>query len=99
LAPELRADYVIERVFHPGMGEDFRAEQTTAFGEEGFTVMPLESPHDAFAEGETTIQLTTVGPWEIYDINEADDPRESFFLQWSPSTQLVVPPFVAASVF
>jgi hypothetical protein len=37
--------------------------------------MPPGMQHFAFAEGETVIQLTSIGPWEIHYINPEDDPR------------------------
>jgi len=34
-----------------------------------------ETAHFAIAEGETVIQLTSIGPWEINYVNPEDDPR------------------------
>lgn len=41
-----------------------------------YTTMPPGMQHYAFADGETVVQLTSVGPWEIDYINPDDDPRE-----------------------
>jgi hypothetical protein len=32
--------------------------------------------HFAVAKGETVIQLTSIGPWQINYVNQADDPRK-----------------------
>ena len=41
-----------------------------------YTSMPPEMIHFVFIEGETVVQLTSVGPWEINYVNpEQDDPR------------------------
>jgi hypothetical protein len=31
--------------------------------------------HFAYAEGETVIQLNSIGPWGLEYVNPADDPR------------------------
>lgn len=42
-----------------------------------YTSMPPGMVHYAIAEGETIIQLTSVGPWKINYVNDEDDPRLS----------------------
>lgn len=66
---------VISGTFHLGHGGRFDAERTEALPAGSFTVMPPGMQHYAVAEGETVIQITTVGPWEIHYIDPADDPR------------------------
>lgn len=67
---------VIDGVFHRGSGEDLNPEGTVPLESGSYTSMPPEMRHYAIAEGETIIQLTSIGPWEITYVNpEEDDPR------------------------
>lgn len=68
---------VLSGTFRVGKGHRFDAEQTDALTAGGFTVMPAGMQHYAVAEGETVIQITTVGPWDIHYDNPRDDPRLS----------------------
>ena len=38
--------------------------------------MPPEMTHFAVTEGETEVQLSSIGPWMIHYVNPDDDPRE-----------------------
>ncbi|MGA9523970.1 MAG: hypothetical protein WBV82_21090 [Myxococcaceae bacterium] len=38
--------------------------------------MPRRMVHYAIAEGETIVQLTSVGPWEINYVRPEHDPRK-----------------------
>lgn len=38
--------------------------------------LPPGMRHYAITEGETVIQLSSIGPWEITYVNPADDPRQ-----------------------
>jgi len=40
-----------------------------------YSFMPPGMKHYAWAEGETILQLATIGPWQINYLNPADDPR------------------------
>lgn len=66
---------VLQGALHMGMGDRFNRESARALPVGGFAVMPKDSHHYAFAEGETIIQLHGVGPWTITYVNPADDPR------------------------
>jgi len=37
--------------------------------------MPPKMAHFAWMSGETVIQLSSLGPWEVVYVNSADDPR------------------------
>jgi hypothetical protein len=54
---------------------DRRAAGAHALPAGSYTFMPPEMRHFAWAEGETVIQLATIGPWEIHYVNPSDDPR------------------------
>jgi len=73
--PNVERVTVISGRFHLGMQEVFDRNATMAFGPGSYTSMPPGMAHFAIAEGETVIQLTSVGPWEINYINPRDDPR------------------------
>lgn len=66
---------VLSGTFHLGMGERFDPETAQALPAGSYTTMPPEMVHYAVAEGETVIQLTSIGPWLIHYINPEDDPR------------------------
>ena len=66
---------VLSGTFHLGAGEVLRADVTTALRPGSYTAMPPGMRHYAIAEGETVIQLTSTGPWEITYVRPEDDPR------------------------
>jgi quercetin dioxygenase-like cupin family protein len=66
---------VISGVFNLGSGEELNPNATVALEAGSYTSMPPGMRHYAIAEGETVIQLTSVGPWELNYVNEEDDPR------------------------
>lgn len=66
---------VIEGALHLGMGETFSRGEAEALPQGAFAFMPPAMRHFAFTEGETVIQLNSIGPWDIIYINADDDPR------------------------
>jgi quercetin dioxygenase-like cupin family protein len=66
---------VVSGTFRLGSGDVFDAAATTPLGPGSYTAMPPGMRHYAIAEGETVIQLTSVGPWEITYVRPEDDPR------------------------
>ncbi|MCC5822786.1 MAG: cupin domain-containing protein [Phycisphaerales bacterium] len=66
---------VISGAFHLGHGGRFDPDRLERLPAGSFTVMPPGMRHFAVAEGETVVQITSIGPWEIDYINPADDPR------------------------
>jgi len=67
---------VLAGVLHLGMGERFDRSNTRALAAGSFGFWPAGTPHYAWAEGETILQLHGQGPWTISYINPADDPRK-----------------------
>jgi quercetin dioxygenase-like cupin family protein len=67
---------VLRGTFHLGMGEELDRAAAEALTAGSYTSMPKEMVHFAIAEGETVVQLTSVGPWEIHYVNPEDDPRQ-----------------------
>lgn len=66
---------VISGVFHLGSGDEMNREATEPLEPGSYTAMPPGMRHYAVTEGETVVQLTSIGPWEITYVNEEDDPR------------------------
>lgn len=66
---------VISGTFRIGSGEEADREATTALEPGGFFAYPPGSPHYAYADGETVVQLNSTGPWTITYVDEEDDPR------------------------
>ena len=66
---------VISGTFLLGSGDELDREATEPLEAGSYTAMPPGMRHYAIAQGETVIQLTSTGPWEINYVNEADDPR------------------------
>lgn len=75
--PNVERVTVISGTFLLGSGEDMNHQDVERLEAGSYTSMPPEMVHYAIAEGETVIQLTSVGPWIINYVNpEKDDPRE-----------------------
>lgn len=68
---------VISGTFHLGMGERFDAAATQTLPAGSYAFMPPGMRHFARAEGQTVIQITTMGPWGINYVNPSDDPRRA----------------------
>lgn len=66
---------VIEGSFWMGLGEKFDEAALHEIAAGGFAVMPPGTRHYAATKGATTIQLHGFGPWQLYYVNTADDPR------------------------
>jgi quercetin dioxygenase-like cupin family protein len=66
---------VVSGTFRLGSGDVFDADATTALEAGSYTAMPPGMRHYAVAHGETVIQLTSTGPWEITYVSPQDDPR------------------------
>jgi quercetin dioxygenase-like cupin family protein len=66
---------VISGAFHMGTGETFDSEHGHKLGVGDFGYMAPGARHFAWTESETVIQLHGMGPWQIYYVNPADDPR------------------------
>lgn len=73
--PNVERLTVISGTFHLGSGEIVDKETAQAMPPGSYTSMPPGMRHFAMAEGETVVQLTSVGPWEIHYVNPEDDPR------------------------
>ena len=68
---------VLSGTFHLGMGEKVDEGAAKALPAGSYASMPPQMRHFARAEGETVLQLSTIGPWGITYVNPADDPRKA----------------------
>jgi quercetin dioxygenase-like cupin family protein len=68
---------VISGTFRIGMGETADPSKATAVPAGGFFAFPAGMVHFASTEGETVIQLNSVGPWALTYVNPKDDPRNT----------------------
>jgi quercetin dioxygenase-like cupin family protein len=66
---------VISGTFHLGMGDKFEAGSTQGLRAGSFVTLPPKMRHYARAEGDTVIQLNSLGPFVINYVNPEDDPR------------------------
>lgn len=73
--PNVERVTVLRGTFRLGSGEQVDPQAATALPAGSYTSMPPGMVHYAVAEGETVVQLTSVGPWEINYANPDDDPR------------------------
>lgn len=74
--PNVERVTVIAGGFRLGGGDVVDPAATRLLPPGAYTSMPPRTRHFAIAEGETVIQLTSVGPWILNYVNEADDPRQ-----------------------
>ncbi len=66
---------VVQGIFRLGMADRVDPTVTRALEPGSYFSMPPGMAHFAIAEGETVIQLTSIGPWQVNYVNPADDPR------------------------
>jgi len=66
---------IIQGVVNLGMGDRFDAGAAQALSAGTYSAMPPRMTHFAWMKGETILQLSSVGPWEVVYVNAADDPR------------------------
>lgn len=73
--PNVERVTVLSGTFRLGSGETFDAAATTPLGPGSYTSMPPGMRHFVVTEGETVVQLTSIGPWTINYVDPDDDPR------------------------
>lgn len=73
--PNVERVTVLSGTFHLGSGDVLDRAATTPLGPGSYTSMAPGMRHYAIAEGETVIQLTSIGPWVINYVDPEDDPR------------------------
>jgi Domain of unknown function (DUF4437) len=66
---------IISGILNLGTGDSFDPSATQAFPAGTYSSMPPKMSHFAWMTGETVLQLSSIGPWEVVYVNSADDPR------------------------
>jgi Domain of unknown function (DUF4437) len=66
---------IIQGIVNLGTGDRFDAAATQALAAGTYSSMPPKMTHFAWMKGETILQLSSIGPWEVVYVNPADDPR------------------------
>ncbi len=67
---------IVQGTVNLGTGERFDAGATQALTAGTYSSMPPRMTHFAWMKGETILQLSSIGPWEVVYVNPADDPRK-----------------------
>jgi hypothetical protein len=57
-----------------GMGDEFDTTKMETVPAGGYAALPARHHHYALTQGETEIQLHSVGPWKLIYVNPTDDP-------------------------
>lgn len=65
---------VLPGVFRVGMGGRFDDASTTPVGIGGFFVAPPRMPHFARTDGDTVLEVTGLGPFDLNYVDPRDDP-------------------------
>ena len=74
--PNVERATVLSGTLHFGHGDTFDEGAARRLDAGSYLAMPPEMEHFAYAQGETVLQLTSIGPWEINYINPEHDPRK-----------------------
>jgi hypothetical protein len=75
--PKIERITVIAGVLNLGTGDTFDPESKSILklGAGSYSSMPAKMTHFGWMTGETILQLSSIGPWEVVYVNPADDPR------------------------
>ncbi len=74
--PQFERVTVISGTFLLGHGDSGDRNATQRLEAGSYFSMPPEMIHYAITEGETIVQLATMGPWNIIYVKDEDDPRK-----------------------
>jgi len=66
---------IIQGVVNLGTGDRFDEKATQPLVAGTYSSMPPKMTHFAWMKGETILQLSSEGPWQVVYVNPADDPR------------------------
>ena len=66
---------IISGTLNLGTGDRFDATATKALPAGTYSSMPPKMTHFATTTGETILQLSSTGPWQVIYVDPADDPR------------------------
>jgi hypothetical protein len=75
--PNIERLTIISGTVNLGTGDRFDATATRALPAGTYSSMPPKMTHFAWMTGETVLQLSSIGPWQVVYVNPADDPRNT----------------------
>jgi len=75
--PRVERLTVISGTIHLGTGDRFNAAAAKPLPAGTYSSMPPHMTHFAWASGETVLQLSSIGPWQVIYVDPRDDPRKS----------------------
>jgi mannose-6-phosphate isomerase-like protein (cupin superfamily) len=75
--PAVERVTVLSGTFHMGMGGKFERNKTRPVRAGDVMIMQPGTPHFAWTDSETVVQLHGTGPWGVTYLNAADDPRNN----------------------
>jgi hypothetical protein len=67
----------ISGTFNLGTGDKLDETKTTAMAAGAFASMPAKMHHFAWCKGETEVQVSGMGPFQLNYVNPADDPSKT----------------------
>lgn len=67
---------VLSGTLHVGMGDTLDRQQSQALAPGGFVSLPAKMRHFAWTDTATVVQISLEGPFDIFYVNAADDPRK-----------------------
>ena len=73
--PKVERLTIISGTLNLGTGDRFDATATKALPAGTYSSMPPRMTHFAWTTGETVLQLSSIGPWQVIYVDPADDPR------------------------
>jgi hypothetical protein len=73
--PNVERLTIISGTVNLGTGDRFDATATKALPAGTYSSMPPKMTHFAWMTGETVLQLSSIGPWQVVYVDPADDPR------------------------
>lgn len=73
--PKDEAVTVLDGNFLVGMGDQFSESSLRTLPADSYGKMPANMHHFAATKGETTIQISGMGPFQMTYVNASDDPR------------------------
>ncbi len=73
--PKVERLTIISGTLNLGTGDRFDAAATKALPAGTYSSMPPKMTHFAWTTGETVLQLSSIGPWQVIYVDPGDDPR------------------------
>jgi len=73
--PKVERLTILSGTVHLGTGYRFDQKAAKPLSAGTYSSMPPRMIHFAWTTGETVIQLSSIGPWQVMYVDPADDPR------------------------